>query len=125
MRDAIIINFKKKDGIVSFKSKKDKENYNKFKEDALDKDEISMLMTRNSTIKSLKILAKVHVMIKEIDLEMGEAPSDVKKIVKDRAMLKNIFNEPKSFADCSSEELTLAIHECNKIFKFLNIKDWE
>jgi len=125
MRDAIIVTLKKKDGVVSFKTKKDKENYNQFKEDSSNKDDISLLMTRNGTIKSLKILAKVHVMIKEIALEMGEAPSDIKKIVKDRAMLKNIFNEPKSFADCSSEELTLAISECKKIFTFLNIKDLE
>jgi hypothetical protein len=65
---------------------------------------------------TLPQLAKIHVMIKQLSMHIGETVENMKLLVKDKAGLciarevagKEYFLA-KSFGDCSREELSLAI----------------
>ena len=71
---------------------------------------------------TLPQLAKIHVMIKELSTHIGETVENMKLLVKDKAGLciarevsgKEYFLA-KSFADCSREELSLAIQAAIEI----------
>jgi len=71
---------------------------------------------------TLPQLAKIHAMIKELATFTGETFSNMKLLVKDKAGLclarelagKEYFI-PKSFAECSKEELSLAIQAAIEI----------
>ena len=71
---------------------------------------------------TLPQLAKIHVMIKHLSMHIGESVENMKLLVKDRAGLciarevsgKEYFLA-KSFADCSKEELALAIQAAAEI----------
>lgn len=71
---------------------------------------------------TLPQLAKLHVMIKQLSTHVGETVENMKLLVKDRAGLciarevsgKEYFLA-KSFADCSREELSLAIQAAIEI----------
>lgn len=71
---------------------------------------------------TLPQLAKIHVMIKHLAMHIGESVENMKLLVKDRAGLciarevsgKEYFLA-KSFADCSREELALAIQAATEI----------
>lgn len=71
---------------------------------------------------TLPQLAKIHVMIKHLSMHIGESVENMKLLVKDRAGLciarevsgKEYFLA-KSFADCSREELALAIQAAMEI----------
>jgi len=71
---------------------------------------------------TLPQLAKLHVMIKQLATHIGETVENMKILVKDRAGLciarevagKEYFLA-KSFADCSREELSLAIQAALEI----------
>jgi hypothetical protein len=76
---------------------------------------------------TLPQLAKVHAMIKQLAIHVGETFSDMKLLVKDKAGLclarevsgKEYFI-PKSFAECSKEELSLAIQAAIEIGQMVN-----
>ena len=65
---------------------------------------------------TLPQLAKLHVMLKQLSMHIGESVENMKLLVKDKAGLciarevagKEYFLA-KSFGDCSREELSLAI----------------
>lgn len=71
---------------------------------------------------TLPQLAKIHAMIKELAIFTGETFANMKLLVKDKAGLclarelagKEYFI-PKSFAECSKEELSLAIQAAIEI----------
>lgn len=71
---------------------------------------------------TLPQLAKIHAMIKDLAMYTGESFSNMKLLVKDKAGLclarevagKEYFI-PKSFAECSKEELSLAIQAAIEI----------
>jgi hypothetical protein len=71
---------------------------------------------------TLPQLAKIHVMIKHLSMHIGESVENMKLLVKDRAGLciarevsgKEYFLA-KSFADCSKEDLALAIQAAMEI----------
>lgn len=76
---------------------------------------------------TLPQLAKIHAMIKQLAIHVGESFSDMKLLVKDKAGLclarevsgKEYFI-PKSFAECSKEELSLAIQAAIEIGQIVN-----
>jgi len=76
---------------------------------------------------TLPQLAKLHVMIKQLAMHIGETFENMKILVKDRAGLclsrevsgKEYFL-PKSFAECSREELSLAIQAAMEIGEQIN-----
>ena len=71
---------------------------------------------------TLPQLAKLHVMLKQLSMHIGESVENMKLLVKDRAGLciarevagKEYFLA-KSFGDCSREELSLAIQAAIQI----------
>ena len=71
---------------------------------------------------TLPQLAKIHVMIKQLSIHIGETVENMKLLIKDRAGLciarevagKEYFLA-KSFGDCSREELSLAIQAAIEI----------
>lgn len=76
---------------------------------------------------TLPQLAKLHVMLKHLATHIGETVEDMKILVKDRAGLciarevagKEYFLA-KSFAECSKEELSLAIQAAIQIGEEVN-----
>lgn len=76
---------------------------------------------------TLPQLAKLHVMIKELSMHIGETVENMKLLVKDRAGLciarevsgKEYFLA-KSFAECSKDELSLAIQAAIEIGQEIN-----
>ena len=71
---------------------------------------------------TLPQLAKLHVMLKQLSMHIGESVENMKLLIKDRAGLciarevagKEYFLA-KSFGDCSREELSLAIQAAIQI----------
>ena len=80
---------------------------------------------------TLPQLAKLHVLIKQLSMHIGETVETMKLLVKDRAGLciarevsgKEYFLA-KSFAECSKEELSLAIQACLEIGEEVNFTLW-
>jgi hypothetical protein len=76
---------------------------------------------------TLPQLAKLHVMLKQLSMHIGETVENMKLLVKDRAGLciarevsgKEYFLA-KSFGDCSREELSLAIQAAIEIGEQVN-----
>jgi hypothetical protein len=76
---------------------------------------------------TLPQLAKLHVMLKELAIHIGETVENMKLLVKDKAGLciarevsgKEYFLA-KSFGDCSREELSLAIQAAIEIGEEVN-----
>jgi hypothetical protein len=76
---------------------------------------------------TLPQLAKLHVMIRELSLHVGETVENMKLLVKDKAGLcivrevsgKEYFLA-KSFGECSREELSLAIQAAIEIGQQVN-----
>ena len=77
---------------------------------------------------TLPQLAKLHAMIKQLATHIGETAENMKLLVKDRAGLciarevsgKEYFLA-KSFAECSREELSLAIQAAQEIGQEVNL----
>jgi hypothetical protein len=76
---------------------------------------------------TLPQLAKLHVMLKQLSIHIGESVENMKLLVKDRAGLciarevagKEYFLA-KSFGDCSRDELSLAIQAAIEIGQDVN-----
>lgn len=76
---------------------------------------------------TLPQLAKLHVMLRQLAMHVGESVENMKLLVKDRAGLciarevagKEYFLA-KSFGDCSKEELSLAIQAALEIGEEVN-----
>ena len=76
---------------------------------------------------TLPQLAKLHVMLKQLSMHIGETVENMKLLVKDRAGLciarevagKEYFLA-KSFGDCSRDELSLAIQAAIQIGEEVN-----
>jgi hypothetical protein len=76
---------------------------------------------------TLPQLAKLHAMIRELATHIGETAENIKLLVKDKAGLciarevsgKEYFLA-KSFAECSKEELSLAIQAAIQIGEEIN-----
>ena len=66
-------------------------------------------------------LAKVHACIRELAKETGYSFNEMKDVVKKHAGLCEDKDCYKSFADCSKDEITLAIQSCIEIGEDLNI----
>jgi hypothetical protein len=76
---------------------------------------------------SIVEFAKLHVMLKQLSIHIGESVENMKLLVKDRAGLciarevagKEYFLA-KSFGDCSRDELSLAIQAAIEIGQDVN-----
>lgn len=80
---------------------------------------------------TLPQLAKLHVLIKQLAMHIGETVENMKLLIKDRAGLciarevsgKEYFLA-KSFAECSKDELSLAIQAAMEIGEEIGFTVW-
>jgi len=100
----------KKEGKLVFTSPQDKLAYNIFIDKLSEGDTVEMYVEISNPDHSKAQLAKVHACIREMAKESGYTFDEMKDIVKRASGL-----EGKSFADCSKDDLMLAIEACIQI----------
>jgi len=118
------INLIKKDGKLVHLNPKDKLAYQIFLDKIPEGQKIEMYLDLADADHSKAQLAKVHACIRELAKESGYTFEEMKSIVKAQSglcMEVDGLLECKSFADCSKDELMLAIEACITIGKDLNI----
>jgi hypothetical protein len=108
--------YKKEKGILKPISITDAKQYEKFVSKLPDGAIVEFFYEEHHDDGTLPQLAKLHVMLKQLSMHIGETVENMKLLVKDRAGLciarevsgKEYFLA-KSFAECSKDELSLAI----------------
>ena len=108
----------KESGKLVYLDDKSKLNYKLFLDKLTEGQEVEMFIGLTSSNKSVAQLAKIHACIRELALESGYTFDEMKVLVKEKSGLSYdgdgaIFF--KSFADCSKDELMLAIEGCIQI----------
>jgi hypothetical protein len=112
--------FIKKGGKLIFDHPKDKLAYEIFVEKIPEGQVVDMYIDVVGLDHSKAQLAKVHACIRELAKESGYTFDEMKCLVKDHAGLaykEGMMITYKSFADCSKDELMLAIEACLQIGK--------
>lgn len=113
----------KKDGSLSYSSG-DPSLYNEFVKELPEGTQLSITIEVLGKEKSLNQLALVHSYIRILAEHSGNSFGAVKDEIKDKAGLVEISEEEtssKSFADCSTDELSLAIQACIDLGDFLGV----
>lgn len=120
--------FIKKEGKVKHKNSTLESEFEKFKSSCNEGDIIDVYMEVSANDGTLAQLARIHAMIRTISQDIGYNFAEVKLLVKDKAGLilkreiegKEFFI-PKSFGECSKQELALVIQTMLDWAKELNI----
>jgi hypothetical protein len=112
----------KKGDKLAYSDSKEKLLYQLFLDKIKDGEEIEIFICKKGPKASVAQISKVHASIRSIAHDIGYSFDDMKIIVKERAGLcfevEDDFKKKvvcKSFADCSTEEMALAIQACNEI----------
>ena len=105
----------KQSGKLVYPNDKSKLNYQIFLDKIPEGQEIEVFMGPVSETASVAQIAKVHACIRELAKESGYNFNEMKTLVKEQAGL--CYNAEhadvcKSFADCTKDELALAIEAC-------------
>ena len=114
----------KRDGKLVYPDDKSKLNYQIFLDKLSDGQQVEVFMGLTSDDGSVAQLAKVHACIRELAKESGYTFDEMKIIIKQHSGLCYDAGDAeycKSFADCSKDELVLAIEACIQIGRELNI----
>ena len=114
----------KEDGKLVYPDDKSKLNYQIFLDKLSDVQQVEVFMGLTSDDGSVAQLAKVHACIRELAKESGYTFDEMKTIIKQQSGLCYDAGDVeycKSFADCSKDELVLAIEACIQIGKEFNI----
>jgi hypothetical protein len=114
--------YRKERGLLKPITIADMKQYEKFVSKLADGAIVEFFYEEQHDDGTLPQLAKLHVMIKHLSTHIGETVENMKLLVKDRAGLciarevsgKEYFLA-KSFADCSRDELSLAIQAAIEI----------
>lgn len=117
----------KKDGKLEFTSLSQNKQYELFANNIKEGSIVEVFYEQTHDDGTLPQLAKLHVMIKHLAMHIGETAENMKILIKDRAGLciarsvagKEYFLA-KSFADCSKDELSLAIQAAIEIGEEVN-----
>jgi hypothetical protein len=112
----------KRDGRLEFSSLAQAKQFELFVSRIPDRTIVEVFYEQTHDDGTLPQLAKLHVMIKELSMHIGETVENMKLLIKDRAGLcisrevsgKEYFLA-KSFGECSREELSLAIQAAIEI----------
>ena len=99
--------FIKKNGKLIYATPQDKLAYEIFVDKLKEGDKVEMYIDLAGADHSKAQLAKVHACIRELAKEAGYTFDEMKLLIKDAAGLKD-----KSFADCTRDEIMLAIQAC-------------
>lgn len=105
----------KQDGKLVYPNDKSKLNYQIFLDKIPEGQEIEVFMGPISETASVAQIAKVHACIRELAKESGYNFNEMKMIIKRQSGLCYDGDDAeycKSFADCSKDELALAIEAC-------------
>jgi hypothetical protein len=114
----------KQGGKLVYPDDKSKLNYQIFLDKLSEGQKVEMFIGLADTNHSVAQLAKVHACIRELATESGYTFDEMKTLVKQQSGLCYDGGGAtlcKSFADCSSQELILAIQACIEIGRDLNI----
>lgn len=115
----------KKDGKLTYAHPKDKLAYELFVEKLSEGQEVEMYIDLANANHSRAQINKVHACIRELAKESGYTFEEMKKIVKERSGLCYTDSEGeescRSFADCTKDQLMLAIEACIEIGVELNV----
>jgi hypothetical protein len=117
----------KKDGDLKFSTLSQSKQFELFVNHIKDGSIVEVFYEVTHDDGTLPQLAKLHVMIKHLAMHVGETVENMKILIKDRAGLciarsvagKEYFLA-KSFADCSRDELSLAIQAAIEIGQEVN-----
>jgi hypothetical protein len=110
--------FIKKNGKLVYGTSKDKTAYDIFIEKIPEGQIVDMYIDVVGLDHSKAQLAKVHACIRELAKESGYTFDEMKCLVKDQSGLaykEGLMITYKSFADCTKDELMLAIEACIQI----------
>ena len=108
----------KRDGKLVYPDDKSKLNYQIFLDKLSEGQQVEVFMGLTSDDASIAQLAKVHACIRELAKESGYTFDEMKTIVKRQSGLCYDGGDAeycKSFAECSKDELVLAIEACIEI----------
>jgi len=114
----------KKGTKMSFSNKKDALLYQMFIDSLKDGEMIEMLVTVKGKKANNAQISKVHACIRMLASELGYSFDEMKIIIKDKSGLWTTDQDEvlyKSFADCSSDEISSAIETCNELGREMNI----
>ena len=114
----------KKDGKLTYPDDKSRLAYQIFLDKIPEGQKIEMYLDLANADHSKAQLAKVHACIRELAQESGYTFEEMKLLVKKQSglcMEAEGVLECKSFADCSKDELVLAIEACIEIGRELNV----
>jgi hypothetical protein len=118
----LVTKYIKKNGWLEFSSLSNSKQFELFLSKIPENAVVECFYELQNDDGTLPQLAKIHAMIKQLATFTGETFSNMKLLVKDKAGLclarevagKEYFI-PKSFAECSKEELSLAIQAALEI----------
>lgn len=106
----------------------DSARYKSFVEALGENQQVEIYLDANKDDGTLAQLAKLHKCIRELAKEMGESFEDVKLMIKHKAGLcikKTVSGEDfmicKSFAECSKDDLGLALQAVIQVGDFVGI----
>jgi hypothetical protein len=108
----------KKDGKLVFSDEKTKLAYQIFMDKLSEGQKVEMYIGLADADHSIAQLAKVHACIRELAKESGYSFDEMKKLIKEKSGLCYDGGDAvfcKSFADCSKDEIALAIEACIEI----------
>lgn len=112
----------KKDGRLLFRSTIEEKAYNDFIANLPEGCQTDVFMSTDATGKGTNTqLAKLHKSIRDLANFTGATFEDMKLEVKKKAGLHNGPSSLKSFADCSKDELNMAIQACIELGDFTGI----
>lgn len=108
--------YKKEKGVLKHTSIYGMKSYEKFISSIPDGSIIEFFYEVEHDDGTLPQLAKIHAMLKPLAMHIGETVENLKLLVKDKAglcIIREVSGKEyflaKSFAECSKEELSLAI----------------
>jgi TusA-related sulfurtransferase len=114
----------KKDGKLVYLDDKSLLSYQIFLDKLAEGQKVDIYISLADADHSIAQLAKVHACIRELAKESGYTFDEMKIVIKKHAGLCYDAGHAeicKSFADCSKDELSLAIESCIAIGRDLNI----
>jgi hypothetical protein len=115
---------KKQNGKLVHCDNKEKLKFELFIQKLKEGEELEVFISVQGTKATQAQISKVHTCIRIIAMELGYSFEDMKLLVKSQAGLcTNSETETyvKSFADCSMDEISMAIEACNEIAQEHNI----
>ena len=121
MKDNIFVKLTVKDGELHFPFKASETRFKNFLKGLPNGAHLEMFLGATTKKGSNAQLARIHAMCREIANELGYTFEEVKLQVKRKAGLcftRNKTEYCKSFAECDSSELSLAIQACLEIGDF-------